>query len=137
MSTGQLDLDALARRLATRDPNRTEANVQSDLHALLLVAPLALEEHDLRDLEVILEQQAGSRRRIDVEAGLCVFEVKRDLRKGNVRAEAIDQLAGYVASRTRDMEQRYVGVLTDGVAVSISYPQAWFVIIKIRIDTVE
>ena len=28
---------------------------------------------------------------------MCV-EVKRDLRKGNVREEAIEQLAGYVAS---------------------------------------
>ena len=114
MSTGRLDLDALARRLANRDSSRTEANVQSDLHALLLAAPLELEEHDLRYLEIVLEQQAGARRRIDVEAGLCVFEVKRDLRKGNVRADAVDQLAGYVASRTRDMNQRYVGVLTDG-----------------------
>ena len=33
---------------------------------------------------------------------MCV-EVKRDLRKGNVREEAIEQLAGYVASRTEDM----------------------------------
>lgn len=121
MPTGQLDLDALARRLAHRDPNRTEANVQSDLHALLLVAPLELEEHDLRDLEVVLEQQAGSRHRIDVEAGLCVFEVKRDLRRGNVRNDAMEQLAGYVASRTRDMRQRYVGVLTDGAEWHLYY----------------
>lgn len=68
MATGQLDLDALARRLANRDPNRTDANVQSDLHALLLAAPLHLEEHDLPNLEIVLEQQAGRRRRIDVEA---------------------------------------------------------------------
>lgn len=121
MSTGQLDLDALARRLANRNPNRTEANVQSDLHALLLAAPLELDEHDLRDLNVVLEQQAGSRRRIDVEAGLCVFEVKRDLRKGAIRNEAVEQLAGYVASRTQDMEQRYVGVLTDGAEWHLYY----------------
>ena len=73
VSVGQLNLDALTRRLANRDPGRTEANVQSDLHALLLAAPLELDEHDLRDLEVVLEQQAGARRRIDVEAGLCVL----------------------------------------------------------------
>lgn len=117
--TGQIDLDALARRLATRVSGRTEANVQSDLHALLLAAPLELEEGDLT--EIVLEQPAGSKRRIDVEAGLCVFEVKRDLRKGNVRAEAVDQLAGYVVSRTEAMGQRYVGVLTDGAEWHLFY----------------
>jgi hypothetical protein len=111
MSTGNLDLAALALRMANRAPTRTEANVQSDLHALLLAAPLELEEGDLNP---ILEQQAGGGRRIDVEAGFCVFEVKRDLRKGRVREDAISQLGDYVASRTRDMQQRYVGVLTDG-----------------------
>jgi SAM-dependent methyltransferase len=100
--------------MATRDIPRTEANVQSDLHAFLLAAPLELEEHDIKDLDIVLEQQAGARKRIDVEAGFCVFEVKRDLRKGNIRAEAKAQLAGYVVSRTQAMNQRYVGVLTDG-----------------------
>jgi hypothetical protein len=111
---GRIDLDALAKRLANRDANRTEANVQSDLHALLLAAPLELQEDDLRDEEVILEQQAGDGRRIDVEAGFCVFEVKRDLRKGKVRAEALKQLTGYVRARSDQMQQRYVGVLLDG-----------------------
>lgn len=114
MSTGTLDLDDLVRRMATREPTRTEANVQSDLHALLLTAPLHLDEHDLQDLNVVLEQQAGARKRIDVEAGLCVFEVKRDLRKSNIRADAEVQLVGYVVQRTLAMKQRYVGVLTDG-----------------------
>lgn len=111
MPTGSVDLDKLVRRLATRTPQRTEANVQSDLHALLLAAPLDLEEDDL---EIVLEQQAGERKRIDVEAGFCVFEVKKDLRKPNVRDDAVQQLAGYVTARTRAMQQRYVGVLTDG-----------------------
>ena len=111
LSTGRIDLDALVRRLAARDETRTEANVQSGLHAFLLAAPLELEDSDL---QIILEQQAGGGLRIDVEAGRCVFEVKRDLRRGKVRADAVDQLAGYVAARTRDMGQRYVGVLTDG-----------------------
>lgn len=111
MPTGNLDLGALALRLANRTPGRTEANVQSDLHALLLAAPLELDEDDLNP---ILEQQVGGGRRIDVEAGFCVFEVKRDLRKAHVKQEAITQLAGYVATRSEDMQQRYVGVLTDG-----------------------
>ena len=63
MPTGNLDLDALALRMANRTASRTEANVQSDLHALLLAAPLELEEDDLNP---VLEQQAGAGRRIDV-----------------------------------------------------------------------
>lgn len=113
MSTaGNLDLAALLRGMAAREAaGRTEATVQSDLRTFLLAAPLALEE---RHLNSVLEQQAGGGRRIDVEAGLCVFEVKRDLRKGKVRGEAEEQLAAYVAARAETMQQRYVGVLTDG-----------------------
>lgn len=114
MVTGKIDLDELVRGMAQRGAVRTEATLQSDLHAFLLAAPLALEEQDLRDMEIVLEQQAGSRKRIDVEAGLCVFELKRDLRRGNVRRDAETQLAGYVVSRSQAMNQRYVGVLTDG-----------------------
>ncbi len=86
--------------------------MQSDLHMLLMVAPLDLGEGDLE--EIVLESPAGQRRRIDVEAGFTVFEVKRDLRVGNVRADAVMQLAGYVEGRVRETGQRYVGVLTDG-----------------------
>lgn len=114
MTPAAIDLPALLRRLASRDETRTEATVQSDVRTLLLAAPLALREADLDDREIVLEQQAGGGRRIDVEAGRCVFEVKRDLRAASVRREAVEQLAGYVAARTESMEQRYVGVLTDG-----------------------
>lgn len=86
--------------------------MQSDLHMLLATAPLSLNESDLQD--IVLESPAGQRRRIDVEVGFTVFEVKRDLRVGNVRADAVQQLRGYVAGRTQTLKQRYVGVLTDG-----------------------
>lgn len=112
MSTSNVDLTALARRMADRRTGRTEANVQSDLHMLLTAAPLQLDDGDLQ--EIVLESPAGQRRRIDVEAGFTVFEVKRDLRVGNVRADAVTQLAGYVSSRHAQTGQRYVGVLTDG-----------------------
>ena len=102
----------VVRKLADRNPTRTEATVQSLLHTLLLTAPLQLEEGHLNDNR--LEQPTGERLRIDVEAGLCVFEVKRDLRKGNTIADAEAQLAVYVRQRTEEMGQRYVGVLTDG-----------------------
>lgn len=121
MPMGMIDLTQILRRMASREEPRSEANVQSDLHAFLLAAPLSLQDEDLEDREIILEKQAGSRRRIDVEAGLCVFEVKRDLRVGSVRAEAMEQLAGYVFARTDTMQQRYVGVLTDGAEWHLYY----------------
>ncbi|WP_219461610.1 N-6 DNA methylase [Nonomuraea rhizosphaerae] len=86
--------------------------MQSDLHMLLAAAPFELDDDDIKD--IVLEAPVGQRRRIDVEMGYTVFEVKRDLRVGNVRSEAIAQLSGYVRARTETLQQRYVGVLTDG-----------------------
>jgi hypothetical protein len=106
------DLRELVTRLADRKAGRTEANAQSDLHMLLAAGPLDLGDDKVQD--IILESPAGQRRRIDVETGFTVFEVKRDLRIGKIRQDAVLQLAGYVASRVEAMQQRYVGVLTDG-----------------------
>jgi hypothetical protein len=74
MPTAAVDLDAVVARLADRLLGRTEANVRSDLHLLLTAAPLGLGEEDLQD--IVLEAPAGQRRRIDVEVGFTVFEVK-------------------------------------------------------------
>lgn len=87
--------------------------MQSDLRLLLLASGLNLRDEHLH--EVVLEAPVGQRRRIDVQVGATVFEVKRDLRVGNVRAEAVEQLAGYVRDRVEQTGARYVGVLTDGV----------------------
>lgn len=112
MTPGSINLRTLVSRMANRNAGRTEANVQSDLHMLLTTAPLNLDDGDLDS--ITLESPAGQRRRIDVEIGHTVFEVKKDLRVGNVRAEAVGQLAGYVRSRIESRGTRYVGVLTDG-----------------------
>lgn len=105
-------LDILTR-LTRRDAVRTEADVQADVRQLFLTAPFQLEDDDV--LSVLLESPLGDRRRIDVELGSTVVEVKRDLRRGKVKAEALEQLAGYVATKTKQTGRRYVGVLTDGV----------------------
>ena len=102
-------LDVL-HRLTTRSPTRTEAEVQAALASLLSLANIGLAMHDIR-----LEAPVGEGRRIDVEAGLTVFEVKRDLRAAHVLNEAVTQLAGYLRDRTAQLDQRYVGVLTDGI----------------------
>lgn len=102
----------LVSRLAERDAKRSEATIQADVRGLLLAAPFHLEEAELR--EVHLESPAGERRRIDIETGTTVIEVKRDLRRRGVLEDAIDQLTTYVASREVQTKQRYVGILTDG-----------------------
>jgi hypothetical protein len=88
----------------------TEATVQADVRRLLIEAPLGLDE----DQVVVLEAPVEGRRRIGVEVGYTVIEVKKDLRLGRVRADAEAQLAGYVQARTLELGQRYVGVLTEG-----------------------
>jgi hypothetical protein len=104
-------LQALVGRLANRDRIRSEATVQADVRHLLLSSGLGLADHDL---EVDLETPVPGRRRIDVEVGFTVIEVKKDLRSAAVIRDAQIQLAGYVASRSQQTGQRYVGILTDG-----------------------
>ncbi|PYQ67179.1 MAG: restriction endonuclease, partial [Acidobacteria bacterium] len=106
------NLRDLLSRIADRDAKRSEATVQADVRTLLLEAPFQLSEDDLR--EVHLESPAGERRRIDVETGTTVIEVKRDLRRTGVLADAVKQLTGYVEAREAEMKRRYVGVITDG-----------------------
>lgn len=100
-------------RLVNRDSARTEADIQADVRQYLLEAPFELHEHEVAN--ILLESPLGDRRRIDVELGSTVIEVKRDLRRERVREDAIEQLAGYVQTRRAQTGLRYVGVLTDGV----------------------
>jgi hypothetical protein len=101
----------LLDRLADRDRVRSEATVQSDIRQLLLTGGLGLSE---LDLDVDLETPVPGHRRIDIEVGFTVIEVKKDLRKLSVVTKAVEQLAGYVADRSEQTGQRYVGILTDG-----------------------
>ncbi len=107
------DLETLIAGLVNRDAPRTEADLQAQVRQLLVTAPLNLDDDALHN--VLLESPAGARRRIDVEVGSTVIELKKDLRVGNVRVDAVTQLQGYVASRQEKFGRRYVGVLTDGV----------------------
>ena len=68
----------IIERLLQRGSQRTEADIQSDVRQLILTAPFDLDEAQV----VSLEAQVGDRRRIDIEVGCTVIEVKRDLRRG-------------------------------------------------------
>lgn len=103
---------ALMERLINKnDAVRSEATIQSDVRMMLLDPELGLAE---QDLDVVLETPAGHGRRIDVEVGCTVIEVKRSLAAPAALAAARQQLAGYVTTRSSEMGQRYVGILTDG-----------------------
>lgn len=105
-------LVALMDRLILKSGGvRSEATIQSDVRMLLLDPELGLADDDL---EVQLEAQVGGGRRIDVEVGCTVIEVKKSLASPAVVSAAVTQLAGYVESRTAELGQRYVGILTDG-----------------------
>ncbi|MFG3069904.1 N-6 DNA methylase [[Kitasatospora] papulosa] len=99
-------------RLASRDSARTEADLQADLYMLLTAGDLSLGSGDVARLEVATGD--GTRRRIDVEIGHCVIEVKKDLRPAGIHREAETQLAGYVTAQSNRLGTRYVGILTDG-----------------------
>jgi hypothetical protein len=105
-----MKLSDVVTRLAGRE-GQTEAEIQSDIRAVLLDDRLQLEDEDVR---VLLETPVQGGRRIDIEAGSTVIEVKKDLGNERVRKRAQEQLAGYLASRTEETGLRYVGVLTDG-----------------------
>lgn len=97
-------------RLAAQQ-GRTEADIQSDVRAVLLDERLELDDEDVR---VVMEAPVEGGRRIDIEAGSTVIEVKKDLGNERIRERAQEQLAGYLASRTEETGLRYAGVLTDG-----------------------
>lgn len=90
---------------------RSEATIQSDVRMLLMDPELGLAEEQL---DVQLEARVGHRRRIDVEVGCTVIEVKKSLHSATLIAAALDQLTTYVRNRSAEMGQRYVGILTDG-----------------------
>ena len=104
-------LQPLLARIADRRAARSEATLQADIRQLLLAGDLGLSDSHL---DVDLEAPAGGGRRIDIEVGYTVIEVKRRLQGGRPLLEAERQLGGYVRSRSLDSGQRYVGIFTDG-----------------------
>lgn len=106
------ELQALLERIAKRDPKRSEATLVADIRQLLLEAPLNLQEDDLR--EVALETPVKGGRRIDIETGSTILEVKRDLDKARALELATEQLRGYLQAREHELERRFSGLVTDG-----------------------
>ena len=102
----------LVARLTDTNKHRSEATVQADVRMLLLDPELGLTD---AELDVQLETQVGNHRRIDVEVGATVIEVKRSLASPTAVSAATVQLTDYVLTRAAETGERYVGILTDGL----------------------
>ncbi|MFM9432225.1 N-6 DNA methylase [Arthrobacter sp. MP_2.3] len=107
-------LTGLFSRIADKSAARSEAQLQADVAMFLRLAPMNLSEEDID--QIVLESQLGdgTRRRIDIEVGNCIVEVKKDLFKGTVLTDAEDQLAGYLETADEKTDIKHAGVLTDG-----------------------
>ena len=106
---GQSSLDGeLLDQLVAPEHRGSEADIQATVRDLLLHGGL-----DLDDAEVRLESTGPGHRRVDVEVGSTVIEVKKDLSRGVEAAR--EQLARYVSDRQHQHGDRYLGVLTDGL----------------------
>lgn len=107
-------LEKAVSRLASRAA-ATESDIQGDIRALLLYGGLNLDDDDI---SIVSEAQAGGGRRIDIEAGYTIIEIKKGplASKPNEKAVAVEQLGDYLTLRTVKTGQRYNGMLTDGVS---------------------
>lgn len=111
-------LEDITARIARRDSARSEATLQADIRSFILSAALNVDANDLSEEAHTVSMEAqlgdGTRRRIDIESGTTVIEVKKNLRIGSVLAEAEVQLGSYLKTRVSQTGARYLGVLTDG-----------------------
>jgi N-6 DNA Methylase len=104
------DLPSTLRDLATRNPGRSEADIQAMVRDVLVYGGF-----DLGDEAVALESPAEDRRRLDVAVGAVIIECKRDLRPRAQLTRAEAQIGEYLAAKAVT-GGRYAGVLTDGAS---------------------
>ena len=104
--------DAVAAQLAAPSIGRSEADIQSDIKALLLAGQF------LPGQVPYLETHVDGRRRIDIEYANLVIECKRDVGSAgsDARRDHERQLQGYLVERGRRGTRLLCGLLTDGRA---------------------
>ena len=100
----------LVSSIVDRDSTRSEADLQSQISEFLRRGQFGLDQTAVK-----LESPAPDKKRIDIEIGQTVIEVKKDLRPAKIKAAAISQLEDYVLKRAEYLECNYIGILTDGV----------------------
>jgi SAM-dependent methyltransferase len=111
------DLRATLRDLASRNPGRTEADIQAQVREMLLYGGF-----ELGDESVALESPTDDHRRLDIEVGAVIIECKRDLRSRSQLAKAETQIGEYLGEKAAG-GSTYAGVLTDGAIWRLYRPQ--------------
>lgn len=107
-NTNAMDLSYTLTQLATRNPGRSEADIQAGVRDVLLYGGF-----DLGQAQVKLESPTEEGGRIDVAVGAVLVECKRDLRSSSALAKAEEQLGDYLNSASADGGV-HPGLLTDG-----------------------
>lgn len=108
------DTATIAARLASRRPGVSEATVQADVRQFILSAALNLSADAVVPVSLESPLGDGTRRRIDIETGQTIIEIKRDLDAGNTLTSAEEQIGGYLRQRSDELGVRFLGILTDG-----------------------
>ncbi len=101
-------LDALAKGGAAR----SESTIQSNISAMLIASPLSLGEDAVESLKQ--ESPVGLRRRIDIQFGRVLIEVKKSLDTSQRRGVAHQQLEEYMTLRHEEFGHDFIGILSDG-----------------------
>jgi len=101
---------SLVSSIVGRDSDRSEADLQSQIAEFLRRGQFGLDQNKVK-----LESPAPDKKRIDIEIGQTVIEVKKDLRSIKIKKEAVVQLEDYVLKRADYLGANYIGILTDGV----------------------
>ncbi len=102
------DLQTTLRDLATRNPGRSEADIQAQVREVLLYGGF-----ELGDESVALESPTDDHRRLDIEVGAVIIECKKDLRPPSQLQKAETQIGEYLSEKAAG-GSTYAGVLTDG-----------------------
>lgn len=100
------------RKLADRDHPRNEAAIRSNLVQFLLLSNLGIRE---QDISAQTDSGVYDLRRLHIEAGSVIIDVRSDLRRSGIVHAAELQLDSHLAALSRSNDRRYIGILTDGV----------------------
>jgi hypothetical protein len=103
---------SLLRNLVDRDRPRTETAIRSDLARFILASNLGIYENDIG---AKIGDGVYDLRRLDIETGSMIIDVRSDLRQSGIARAAEKQLADHLATLFQCNDRRYIAVLTDGV----------------------
>lgn len=102
-------IQELVQRLVAPEFRESEADIQASIRDLLLQG-----HFDLGNDHVKLGTNAGECF-IDISVGATIIEVKKTIATPGAKRRALEQLEGYVRTKSEELNSRVVGVLSDGI----------------------